>query len=65
MTKQEIREWKDKIDAMDRIEMCRLWRFSPAGHPLFVDDSPIYQYFQAKFNSLGGFSPKISKAIGW
>jgi hypothetical protein len=56
-------EMKQRIDAMTREEMARLWRFAPLGDPMFQDDTG--DYFRKRFKELGGFSPAISKAIGW
>lgn len=55
----------DKINAMSRIEMATLWRFAPSGHPYFDSSKPYYEIFKSRFDNLGGFSPEISKAIGW
>ena len=55
----------DKINKMSRLEMCQLWRFSPSGHPYFDSSKPFYAFFQKRFAELGGFSPEISKQIGW
>jgi hypothetical protein len=65
MTEDEIKSWKAKIDAMSQEDMCRLWRFSPPGNPIFDSTGPLYAYFDAKFKALGGFTPGISKRIGW
>ena len=54
---------KAEIDGMSRISMCRLWRFAPPGHPYFDTTQPFYEYFKKRFDSLGGFSPEISKQI--
>ena len=62
MTEEQIQEYIDKIDNMTQIEMARLWRFSTTGSPYFVSGSPIYEHFILKFE---GFTPEISKAIGW
>ena len=62
MEEQEIQEWKDKIDEMPQEEMARLWRFAPSGHPIFDNTLPLFEYFQTKFK---GFTPAISKKIGW
>ena len=64
MDAQEIESHKAKIDRMTQEDMCRMWRFTPSGHPYFSHDSPLCDYFQAKFNELGGFTPEISKRIG-
>jgi len=57
-------EVKAHIDRMSHVEMCREWRFAPIGSPLFQGESG--EYFQKRlFDELGGFTPAISKAIGW
>lgn len=53
---------KDRIDAMSREEMARLWRFAPAGDPLFKGE--VGKYFERCFKKLGGSSPQISKSLG-
>jgi len=65
MTEQKIQEWKDKIDEMSQIQMASMWRFSPSGHVFFDSTLPLFDYFKARFDSLGGFTPSISKQIGW
>jgi hypothetical protein len=65
MTQEQIVEWELKIDAMDHEAMARLWRFAPAGHPIFRHDLPLFAYFKAKFDALGGMTPGLSKKIGW
>jgi hypothetical protein len=50
------------INSMSQEEMARLFRFAPAGHPYFVTDSPLSRAFDARFK---GFTPAISKSIGW
>ncbi len=64
MTEKQIKEWKDKIDAMSREQMCRLWRFAPSGHPCFVIGNDITEHFEKRFQKLGGFSVAISKKLG-
>ncbi len=59
-----IEQQKAKIDGMSRLEMARLWRFAPAGHPYFDTNLPLYEYFKARFTALGGFSSSISKQLG-
>lgn len=55
----------EKINAMSREEMACLWRFARPGHPYFDSREPYFAIFEARFKALGGFSPEISKAIGW
>ncbi len=56
---------KEKIDKLSRLKMATLYRFAPAGHPYFDSTNPVSDYFNKRFSELGGFSPKISKEIGW
>ena len=55
------KEIKAQIDAMSRIDMARKWRFAAVGDPLFQGEAGVY--FKKRFNSLGGFSPQISKYL--
>lgn len=54
---------KAAIDAMTRFELCRHWRYAPLGDPLLQGDTGAY--FKSRMDGFGGFSPEISKAIGW
>jgi hypothetical protein len=51
------------IDAMTREEMCRKWRFAPPGDVMF--EGQLGAYFQRRLKKLGGFTPEISKKIGY
>ena len=64
MTEEEIEKHKKNIDALTQTEMCILVRFARAGHPYF-QVGPVNDYFQKRFKERGGFTPAISKAIGW
>lgn len=64
-TPEVIQQEIDKINNMSRVEMCRLWRFAPVGHPYFNVSKPYNKVFKERFEKLGGFSPEISKEIGW
>jgi hypothetical protein len=55
----------NKINQMSRMEMAWLWRFAPSGHLYFDTSKPYSEVFNKRFKELGGFSPAISKAIGW
>jgi hypothetical protein len=56
-------EQKATIDGMDRLAMASLWRFGEVGH--WALQGECGAYFAARFKDLGGFSPEISKQIGW
>ena len=57
--------WKKCIPTMTQEEMARLWRFAPSGHPVFDAKYPLFEMFEKRFKELGGFTPEISKKIGW
>ena len=54
---------KARIDAMSQEELCRTWRFSPAGTPMLQGEAG--EYFQKRLAELGGMTTAISKKIGW
>jgi|GEM_PF-1220278 len=62
---EEIENWKKEIDKMSRVEMARLKRFAPVGHPVFREGTELPDYFERRFKELGGMSPEISKQILW
>jgi hypothetical protein len=64
MTPKQIETEKKRIDAMTQLEMCRLYRFAPCGHPYFLTGTELHRYFRKRFDAVGGFTPEISKAIG-
>jgi hypothetical protein len=63
MTPTEIEQYKKEIDNLNQEQMCYAWRFSSIGHPYFQPE--LSEYFCARFKELGGFTPEISKKIGW
>lgn len=56
-------EDKARIDSMSQEDMCRQWRFGLAGDSLFAGDTG--DYFIKSLKEKGGFTPEISKGIGW
>ncbi len=52
-----------EIDAMDREQMARLWRFGTTGSEMFQGE--VATYFRKRFEELGGWSMELSKKIGW
>ena len=55
----------EKINSMSQYEMASLWRFAPSGHPWFDGTKPYFKIFDKRFKELGGFTPEISKQLGW
>lgn len=62
---KEKSEHLETIEKMSHIEMARLYRFAPSGHPYFNTELPYVKFFMKRFNELGGMTPEISKLIGW
>lgn len=56
-------EDKNTIDKMTQFELCEMWRFAVSGEPLLQGDTG--KYFKKRLNELGGFTPEISKQLGW
>jgi hypothetical protein len=54
---------KKEIDEMTQLQMASLWRHAPSGHTYFQGETG--DYFKKKFAEKGGFTPEISKKIGW
>jgi hypothetical protein len=57
-------EDKARIDSMSHLELCKLWRFAPIGDERLQGESGEYIRVRL-FEHFGGFSPEISKLIGW
>jgi hypothetical protein len=64
MTKEQILIHLKQISEMSQLEMARLWRFAPPGHPYFDSTLPLSDAFTKRFQRLGGITPEISKQIG-
>ena len=69
MTTEEITKYKEQIDGMSRYQMCSLHRFHKSGDPTcpwFDNRNPeLVEHWQKRFRELGGFTPEISKSLGW
>jgi hypothetical protein len=64
MTEEKIQEERERIGAMSHLEMARLWRFAPPGHPYFDTALPLFEIFLERFHKFGCMTPAISKEIG-
>ncbi len=61
----ELEEIEKEINGLSQYEMCRLTRFAPVGHKYFDKRKLYWEVFKKRFNELGGFTPEISKNLGW
>ena len=51
------------VELAGRYEICQWYRFLPS--PVGDEQEKVMQLICKKFKELGGFTPAISKAIGW
>ena len=57
-----------QVEAADREQICRWWRFlpSPAWNTKIVcDEKTIMDRIIVRYKEFGGFTPEISRKIGW
>ena len=57
-------QWLAELQQMDLVDLLRLKRFAAAGHVVFCDKE-LCAAFNARVAELGGFTPEISKEVGW
>lgn len=70
----------EQVNAADRYQLCSWWRFLPspgsrvlARHNYKQEDfdraleaeAKIMDRISERFNEVGGFTPEISKSLGW
>lgn len=64
LTKEQIENLTKDIQEMSHHEMCRIWRHGNSDCPYF--QPPLYEIYRERlFDHFGGFTPEISKSIGW
>lgn len=54
---------KEEVEKADRVQICRWYRFLQS--PTNQAEISIMNRIVERFWMLGGFTPKISKLIGW
>lgn len=62
---EEIQTEIQRINEMNHVQMAHLYRYAPSGHVFFNGNLPLYEAFMKRFNELGGWTPAISKQVGW
>lgn len=67
----------EEVEAADRYQICKWWRFLPSpgtgainkNHDTFRnamrDEGIIMNRIAERFKEVGGFTPEISKSMGW
>lgn len=53
----------EEVEKADREQICKWWRFLPS--PETDAEVKIMNRISERFDELGGFTPEISKRIGW
>ncbi len=54
---------KDVVNNSNHEQICRWYRFLPS--PMNADETEIINIIVKKFKVMGGFTPELSKKIGW
>jgi hypothetical protein len=63
---KSFEELKAEVDELSHYSMCYMWRFGKGNPAYFDSTNPISSYFKDRlFVHFGGFTPEISKQIGW
>ena len=65
MTEEQRNAYKQTIDSWDQYTTCSHWRFDKSGLPWTGGDAELSKYFAEHFKKMGGFTPAISKSLGW
>ncbi len=64
--KKLTEQQKQEIDKLTHVEMCRAWRFGNGKPEWFDNTCEASKYFTERlFNHFGGFTPEISKKLGF
>lgn len=65
-TNEEINNAIEKINNMTQYEMCSIWRFTRGENIYFDNTYPVAEIFKKRlFEYFGGFTPEISKDLGF
>lgn len=71
-TQQQIDDTAETIKKMEHYEMCHIWRFGKSGLIYFRTDLiasegiSLGELFRNRlYDHFGGFTPAISKSLGW
>lgn len=54
---------KLQIELASRVQLCRWWRFIDS--PTCPTEQRLMDRIVERFNEAGGFTPEISKLLGW
>jgi len=55
-----------EVSELSHYQMCYMWRFQKGKSDYFDNTKEISKYFSDRlFKHFGGFTPEISKQLGW
>lgn len=55
----------EEVEKADRYQICKWYRFLECPMPGEPEQQHIMNLIYKRFKELGGFTPEISKSIGW
>jgi len=70
-TQEQIDNLAKNIKTLNQYELCQGWRFAKSGDPRFRNDLitsegiSLGELYSNCLTKSGGFTPAISKALGW
>ena len=59
------KDWLDVVARMTPAELRQFWHEAPAGHPVFVCGSQLYEAFEARRRALGMPPFRVVLAAGF
>jgi len=54
---------QEQVEKADREQLARWHRFLPC--PETTEEADIMEEIEERFEAMGGFTPELSKKIGW
>lgn len=64
-----------EVEQADRMQLCAWWRFLPSPgtramdtpefERVLAEEAVVMECIAQRFREVGGFTPEISKALGW
>ena len=65
LSESQIQKKLEEISTMSHYAMGWAWRHAPIGPETYFNDPRLADAFTARFKAFGGFTPELSKQIGW
>lgn len=65
LSDSQIQSKLEEISTMSHYAMGRAWRFAPIGQETYFNEPKLAEAFTARFKEFGGWTPELSKQVGW